>query len=87
MATSIRFYYQVKVLSLRGLGEEAIARELKAHPYRVKLTLRNVFGLSADTLLQLLDELASCDQAIKNGILPKNLAFELFLIHSQGVIR
>lgn len=87
MATSIRFYYQVKVLSLRGLGEEAIARELKAHPYRVKLTLRNVFGLSADTLLQLLDELANCDQAIKNGILPKNLAFELFLIHSQGVIR
>lgn len=87
MASSIRFYYQVKVLANQGYSEERIAKELKAHPYRVKLTLQNVSYLSLDTLMDLLAELAQCDQKIKKGLLPKNLVFELFLIYSQGVIK
>lgn len=87
MASQIRFYYQVKVLSLRGLSTEAIAKELNAHPYRVKLTYQNVQGMKSDVLLALLEKLASCDQKVKSGQLPKKLAFELFLLQSQGVVK
>lgn len=81
-SSQFRFYYQVKYLMMQGRSEEGIAKELKAHPYRVQLSKNMVSNVSIQTLTSILASLADCDQKIKSGQCEKNLAFELFLIHT-----
>ena len=85
LASQFRFYYQVKTLLVSGLNENDITQELKAHPYRVKLSVKAVGAVSCDQLLKVLAMLADTDQKIKSGLLDKQLGFELFLIHCKGV--
>lgn len=85
LASQFRFYYQVKTLLVSGLNENDITQELKAHPYRVKLSVKAVASTSCDQLLKVLAMLAETDQKIKSGLLDKQLGFELFLIQCKGV--
>lgn len=85
LASQFRFYYQVKTLLVSGLSENDITQELKAHPYRVKLSVKAVMPVSCDQLLKALAMLADVDQKIKGGLLDKQLGFELFLIQCKGV--
>lgn len=85
LASQFRFYFQVKTLVSHGLSEAEVTSELKAHPYRVKLSIQAVSQTTCKELLAVLDELASCDQKIKTGLLDKKLGFELFLLKTKTI--
>lgn len=85
LASQFRFLYEVKALMLQGKDKDAIKDELKAHPYRVKLTMRTAERLSIHYLMHMLEQLATLDQNLKAGRLDKKLGFEMFLLRLQGV--
>lgn len=87
ITSQFHFYYQVCHLKQKAMNENEIASELGAHPYRTKLTLQNVMGVDQDKILRILNLLAICDQSIKNGKLDKKIAFEMFLIKSEEIMK
>ena len=80
LANNFRIMYQAKGLLMRGLTEKDIASTLKAHPYTIKLAIKNGQKYSGDTLLNYISELADMDINIKTGKIDKNLALELFIL-------
>lgn len=84
LSSQFRFLYQVKILQKQGKSEREITQELKAHPYRVKMSLNSIGLLSGDELLSILNRLADLDQDMKTGKVDKKLGFEMFLIRMQG---
>src|SRR5699024_9658252 len=52
ISSQLRLYYQTKILSSEGLRQDEIAKQLKVHPYRVKLALSAVSRYSLDNLLK-----------------------------------
>lgn len=86
IASQMRFYYQVKVCLMQGMSEERIASYLKAHPYRVKLTVQIVSNIEIDKIMKILDAVLTCDLDIKSGKREKYLAFEMFMIQCQEEI-
>lgn len=80
LASQFRFLYQVKTLSMQGCTKEEITAELKAHPYRVKLTIDSCRSLELSYILDILNRLATLDQNLKSGRLDKKMGFEIFLI-------
>ena len=86
ISSQMRFYYQVKVCLMQGMNEERIASYLKAHPYRVKLSIHIVDTIDAEVIMKILDAALMCDLDIKNGRREKFLAFEMFLIRCQEEI-
>lgn len=83
IASQLRFAYQVKVCMMQMMGEESIASYLKAHPYRVKLTMQMLNYVSIERIMHLLDSCFICDSDIKSGKRDKYMAFELFLIQCR----
>ncbi|MEG0264556.1 MAG: DNA polymerase III subunit delta [Erysipelotrichaceae bacterium] len=84
LAGQFRFLYQVKCLQVQGKRESDIVSILKAHPYRVKMSLQSVDYLSINELFSILNQIAQLDQDMKNGKIDKKLGFEMFLIRMQG---
>lgn len=80
LANQIRIMYQVKQLFLQGFTENNIAKELKIHPYRVKLANQNSKKYSSDILIKYLYELSDLDIKIKTGEIDKYNALELFIL-------
>lgn len=80
LSGQIRFLFQVKVLMQDGQSKEEIASQLKAHPYRVQLTMQRANKFSCDELLDMLDSLATLDQNIKTGQIDKDEGFEQFAL-------
>lgn len=87
LASQFRFYYQVKVCMMKGMNDAECATYLKAHPYRVKVTMNDLRGISAKGLLNMLNILSECDQKIKNGKIDKYIGFEWLLIQSREVLK
>lgn len=80
IASQIRFLFQVRVLMDRQLGKEEIAQTLKAHPYRVQLSMRKASRFDPDALLGWLEKLADLDQNMKSGKIDKDEGFENFAL-------
>ncbi len=80
LANQIRIMYQVKQLYLSGYTENAIASNLKIHPYRVKLANQNSKKYDTNLLVKYLYELSTLDINIKSGKVDKYLALELFIL-------
>lgn len=80
LASQFHFLFQVKTLSNQGYTREQITSELKAHPYRVKLSLQTCASLELSYILDILNRLATLDQKLKSGQLDKKMGFEIFLI-------
>lgn len=81
LASQFHLLYQVKVqLMKRNANQDAIAKTLEVHPYRVKLAIGVANTLSIDELMCVLADLAQLDQNLKNGKIDKQLGFELFLL-------
>lgn len=84
LASQFHFLYQVKGLLMQGYSKQDIANELKAHPYRVQMTIQSCMNLSISAILEILNELAILDQKLKSGTIDKKTGFELFLINLKG---
>ncbi|WP_414054849.1 DNA polymerase III subunit delta [Macrococcus equi] len=80
ISSQYRLFYQVKILSQKGFSEAQIAKQVKVHPYRVKLSLRKVKQLEINKLLDIMKECADTDYALKSSYLDKVLILELFIL-------
>lgn len=82
LANQFRLIYQSKELYKKGNREDTIADILKVHPYRIKLALEKSKNYSSKVLLEYLLKLAELDKKIKNGLIDKHLALELFILEN-----
>lgn len=77
--SQLRTLIQTKVLSGRGLTEATIAKNLKIHPYRVKMTLKQSRNLNPSQLTEMFDAIVNLDYQIKSGQGDKELLFDFFI--------
>ncbi len=83
IANQVRFLYQVSMYYRSGLiREDAIARELGANPYRVKMAIKKLSKADPEKLLKILSDLSDLDYNIKSGLVDRFQGFELFLLHN-----
>ncbi len=82
LASQIRFLFQVRVLKDLGYSQDAIAQELHAHPYRVKVNLQKASRFQASELLEKLSDLSNLDKDIKSGKVDKDEGFEQWILKS-----
>lgn len=75
-----RIFYQTKILMQKGYSETQIAKQLKIHPYRVKLAARKVTRMDLKKLLHVIDRCAETDYALKSSYLDNTLLLELFIL-------
>jgi len=80
ISSQYRLFYQVKILSQKGFSEAQIAKQVKVHPYRVKLALRKVRTTDLKQLLNIIKECGDTDYALKSSYLDKVLILELFIL-------
>lgn len=79
ITSQLRLLIQVKILSERGLTEATISKNLKLHPYRVKLAHRQTRSLQMPLLREMYDDIVKLDYQIKSGQGDKELLFDLFI--------
>ena len=80
LASQFRLVHQVATLAKDRMENQAIASELKVHPYRVQIARKISRKYSTNEILSVLDRLSSLEQNIKGGRINPNIGFELFLI-------
>ncbi|MCH5171711.1 MAG: DNA polymerase III subunit delta [Erysipelotrichales bacterium] len=81
VATQFRFLIDVFTLSDERLSQDDIAKQLKAHPYRVKLTLNNKKYVSLKSLKNGIESLYQLDYDIKSGKIDRFFGLELFILN------
>ncbi|AUI71016.1 DNA polymerase III subunit delta [Companilactobacillus alimentarius] len=79
LISQLRLLIQVKILTERGLTEATISKNLKLHPYRVKLSHRQARTLQMKPLQVMYQDLVNLDFQIKSGQGDKELLFDLFI--------
>lgn len=77
--SQVEFLLCVKTLARRRRSEKDIAQELGAHPYRVKLAMKNPIRL--EKLQQMLGKLIQLDYGYKNGSYRDERFLEIFLLN------
>lgn len=80
LAGQIRFLFQVRTLMDDGLDKQGIAKLLVAHPYRTQKAMENARRFDADSLMDILEQLADLEQAMKSGRTDKDQGFEMFCV-------
>lgn len=75
-----RLLIQVQVLAQRGLSQGGIASEIKAHPFRVKMSMQTVKRFSTQLLEQAYVGLVDIEQQLKTTTRNPQLLFELFML-------
>lgn len=82
LANNIRTMNNVYYLHKKGYPPAQISKQLKIHPYRVKLVLENKNRPSEGSLLKALNELAEIDLKLKTASSNREKYLELFLLKS-----
>ena len=81
LASQIRLLSNVKFLQKKGYHAQAIAKQLKVNPYRVKLIVESRQQVKEQRLLQVLHRLASADYQLKTSSGRRERILELFLMN------
>lgn len=76
-----RLFYQTKIMAQKGYSEAQMAKQLKVHPYRIKLAMQKVRKYELSTLLNIIDQCATADYELKSSYLDKVLILELFILN------
>ncbi|AIY05226.1 DNA polymerase III delta subunit [Planococcus sp. PAMC 21323] len=84
LASQIRFMIQVYYLQKKGYHAQQISKQLKAHPYRVKLLVEKRQQISEKRLLQVLGDLADIDLQLKTLSGNRDRILEFFLMKRAG---
>lgn len=79
LAYQFRIILQVKLLLQSGVRENELQKQIKAHPYVIKLAVQRGKKFSTDRLEYIIGEIAEVDAVIKSGRMEKTIAFELLL--------
>lgn len=80
ITSNYRLYYQSLILNQKGYSEQQIAKTVGAHPYRVKLALRQARQYSLESLLDKMNICAETDYQLKSSYMDKVLLLELFIL-------
>ncbi|WP_042478157.1 DNA polymerase III subunit delta [Bacillus ndiopicus] len=80
LASNIRTMSQAFYLLTKGYHPQQIAKQLKVHPYRVKMILEQRNRPAAERLLQALNALATVDLQLKSTSSNRARILELFLM-------
>ncbi|MBR0136947.1 MAG: DNA polymerase III subunit delta [Erysipelotrichaceae bacterium] len=80
LASQFRFMCQCKALAKTGYNQLEISKEMKAHEYRVKMSMQSAGMLCVEDLLGILNQLAELDQNIKTGRVDPQKGLEMFII-------
>lgn len=78
LANQIRIALLSQIYQEQGLQQVAIAKKLKVHPYRVRLSLKLKY--SAENLKEILVKLAALDYNIKIGKVNKHQGMKLLIL-------
>lgn len=84
LASQIRFMVQVFYLQKKGYHAQQISKQLKAHPYRVKLLVEKRQPFPEQRLLQVLGDLADIDLQLKTQSGNRERVLEFFLMKRAG---
>lgn len=84
LASQIRFMVHVYYLQKKGYHAQQISKQLKAHPYRVKLLVEKRRQISEQRLLQVLGDLADIDLQLKTTSGNRERVLEFFLMKRAG---
>nr|WP_220728182.1 DNA polymerase III subunit delta [Apilactobacillus xinyiensis] len=76
----IRLLIQTIILSKLGHSQGNIAKKLKVHPYRVKLSLRESKNINFDKLQNTYIELFNLESEMKSSNKDPELLFEMFIL-------
>lgn len=74
-----RIIFQVKEWLREGYSQPQISKQLKLHPYAVKVAASQAKSLQSKQLLEMINECVEADFAMKTGKMDKHLALELLL--------
>ncbi|MGB3160455.1 MAG: DNA polymerase III subunit delta [Carnobacterium sp.] len=80
MTSQFRLLLQVKILEKRGYQQGDIAKILKVHPYRIKLSIQHMKPFSKKVLADAYNGLIETEYRLKTGQGEKNMQFELFVL-------
>ncbi|SIT82521.1 DNA polymerase III subunit delta [Edaphobacillus lindanitolerans] len=81
LANQVRLLIQVGALKRKGYQQHQIAKQLKVHPYRVKLIMENRRLADEAQLLEVLSRLAEADLRLKTVSGNRERVLELVLLH------
>ncbi|MGB3261163.1 DNA polymerase III subunit delta [Paenisporosarcina sp.] len=81
LASQIRLMSNVRYLQKKGYHAQAIAKQLKVNPYRVKLIVESRQQVGEERLLEVLHRLASADYQLKTSSGRRERILELFLMN------
>ena len=84
LASQFHFLFQVKRLQNKNKSEAAIAKILEVNPYRVKYTTKKLYQYTEEDILKEIKMLAKADHDIKLGLMDKNLALKLLIMHKKN---
>ncbi|WP_075618138.1 DNA polymerase III subunit delta [Paenisporosarcina indica] len=81
LASQIRLMSNVRYLQKKGYHAQAIAKQLKVNPYRVKLIVESRQQIKEERLLETLHRLAGADYKLKTSSGRRERILELFLMN------
>ncbi|NIK11316.1 DNA polymerase III subunit delta [Alkalibacillus almallahensis] len=84
VTSQIRLILQCKLLKRRGYQQQQIAKQMRVHPYAVKMALKRERSFSETALKSALSDGAETDEKLKTGQMDKWLSIEMYL---QSIMR
>lgn len=78
IANDFRLIYELKLM--KDINENELAKIMKIHPYRIKVTKEKEILYTKEKLEEILNKLSDLDFNIKSGKVDKYVGLELFLI-------
>ncbi|MFG6148459.1 DNA polymerase III subunit delta [Halobacillus sp. B23F22_1] len=79
LASQFRIISQVKTLKQKGYAQNQMRDYVKAHPFVIKMALKRERAFTTEEVNHIIQELAETDLMMKQGLMEKELAFELLL--------
>ncbi len=79
LVSQIRLILQCKLLKKANYQQQQIAKQLKVHPYAVKMAFKRERKFDENQLKQMIIDAAQCDEQMKTGQMDKWLALEMFM--------
>src|SRR5690625_7638366 len=70
---------QIKSLQSSKKKESELQKQIKAHPYVIKLASQRARRFSVERLENIMNEITETDAKIKSGRMDKSIAFELLI--------
>lgn len=83
LAGQLLYLDQVRFLDAIGYNANMIARELGGSPKRAEIALSNLYGVKAEALENMIEDLYQTERKILAGLIPPDYAFSLFLTRAK----